>query len=140
MHCVSKNSVRNQELGVRSQESGVTELRTLNSKLAFIDTHCHLEMTEFDEDRDKVIQRARDAGIEAVITVGSDLKGNIGSLRLSEKYDFIYSSVGIHPHDAKDFTEEIYKQLKEWGTNPLTPFTKGGQGGLTRHSSLVTRH
>ena len=72
-------------------------------------------MTEFDEDRDKVIQRARDAGIEAVITVGSDLKGNIGSLRLSEKYDFIYSSVGIHPHDAKDFTEEIYKQMKEMG-------------------------
>ena len=116
MHCVSRNSVRNQELGVRSQESGVSELRTLNSKLAFIDTHCHLEMTEFDEDRDKVIQRARDAGIEAVITVGSDLKGNIGSLKLSEKYDFIYSSVGIHPHDAKDFTEEVYKKVRGWAS------------------------
>ena len=75
-----------------------------------------MEMTEFDEDRDKVIQRAREAGVEAVITVGSDLKGNIGSLRLSEKYDFIYSSVGIHPHDAKDFTEEVYQQIKTWAT------------------------
>lgn len=89
---------------------------TVHASPAFIDTHCHLEMTEFNEDRDKVIQRARDAGIEAVITVGSDLKGNIGSLRLSEKYDFIYSSVGIHPHDAKDFTEEVYEQIKAWGT------------------------
>ncbi|MDI6745207.1 MAG: YchF/TatD family DNA exonuclease [Thermodesulfovibrionales bacterium] len=111
---------------------------TVHASPAFIDTHCHLEMTEFDEDRDKVIQRARGAGIEAVITVGSDMKGNIGSLRLSEKYDFIYAAVGIHPHDAKDFTEEIYNQLKEWGTNPPSPpFTKGGQGGI--NSSLVPR-
>ncbi|MEK6652165.1 MAG: TatD family hydrolase, partial [Nitrospirota bacterium] len=63
-----------------------------------IDTHCHLEMPEFSEDREEVIQRAREAGIEAVVTVGSDLKGNIGSLELSREYDFIYSSVGIHPH------------------------------------------
>jgi len=81
-----------------------------------IDTHCHLEMSEFDEDREEVIQRARDAGIEAIITIGSDLKGNIGSLELSRKYGFIYSSIGIHPHDAKDFTEEIYNQIKEWAT------------------------
>lgn len=71
-------------------------------------------MSHFDEDRDAVIQRARDSGLEAIITVGSDLDGNLGSLKLSEKYDFIYSSVGIHPHDAKDFTEEVYKQIKEW--------------------------
>ncbi|MDP1759641.1 MAG: TatD family hydrolase, partial [Thermodesulfovibrionales bacterium] len=97
-----------------------------------IDTHCHLEMTEFDEDRDKVIQRARDAGIEAVITVGSDLKGNIGSLRLSEKYDFIYSSVGIHPHDAKDFTEEIYQQIRTWASS-LPKVVAIGETGLDYH-------
>ena len=50
-----------------------------------------------------------------MITVGSDMKGNIGSLELSRKYDFIYSSIGIHPHDAKDFTEETYKQIKRMG-------------------------
>ena len=88
-----------------------------DSRLALhglIDTHCHLEMGAFDQDRDEVIQRARDAGIEAMITIGSDLEGNIGGLELSGKYDFIYSSVGFHPHDAKDFTEEIFNQIKEW--------------------------
>lgn len=50
-----------------------------------IDTHCHLEMGQFDPDREQVIQRARAAGIEALITVGSDLKGNLGSLDLSKK-------------------------------------------------------
>ncbi len=115
MHCVSRNSVRNSAISHQP------------SAISLIDTHCHLEMTEFDEDRDAVIQRAIEAGIDAVITVGSDLKGNIGSLRLSEKYDFIYSSVGIHPHDAKDFTEEVYKQIKKWGSEyriqdtPLNP-------------------
>ncbi len=151
MHCDSKNSVRNQKSEVRSQKS---EIKRENSNTNFsfpishfslIDTHCHLEMPVFDEDREDVIQRARDAGIEAIITVGSDLKGNIGSLELSKKYDFIYSSVGIHPHDAKDFTEEIYKQLREWATEysrlrrpaeagtqqspPHPPLVKGGDGG-----------
>jgi TatD DNase family protein len=82
--------------------------------LSLIDTHCHLEMDEFSPDRDEVIKRAKDAGIEAIITIGSDLKGNIGGLELSKKYDSIYSSVGFHPHDAKDFTEDIFNQIKIW--------------------------
>jgi len=87
------------------------------AKIRIIDTHCHLEMDAFDPDREEVIKRAKDAGIEAIITIGSDFKGNIGGLKLSQKYDFIYSSVGFHPHDAKDFTEEIFEQIKTWATN-----------------------
>jgi len=89
-----------------------------------IDTHCHLDMDEFDPDRNEVIKRARDAGIEAIITIGSDLKGNIGGLELSKKYDFIYSSVGFHPHDAKDFTEDIFNKIKEWTMSSLPPLDK----------------
>jgi TatD DNase family protein len=86
-------------------------------------------MDEFNPDRDEVIKRAKDAGIEAIITIGSDLKGNIGGLELSKKYDFIYSSVGFHPHDAKDFTEDIFNKIKEWITPPHPPLTKGGLRG-----------
>jgi TatD DNase family protein len=71
-------------------------------------------MDAFNPDREEVIQRARDAGIGAIITIGSDLAGNRGGLELSQKYDFIYATVGFHPHDAKDFTEEIFTQIKEW--------------------------
>src|SRR4030042_1577525 len=94
-----------------------------------IDTHCHLEMDDFDQDREEVIKRAKDAGIEAIITIGSDLEGNIGGLELSKKYDFIYCSVGFHPHDSKDFTEEIYNQIKAWATPPHPPLAKGGSLG-----------
>jgi TatD DNase family protein len=97
---------------------------------SFIDTHCHLEMDAFDPDRQAVIQRAKDVGIEAIITIGSDLKGNLGGLELSRKYDFIYCSAGYHPHDAKDFTEEIFNRIKEWATPPPNPpLGKGGTRG-----------
>ncbi|MEW6109790.1 MAG: TatD family hydrolase [Nitrospirota bacterium] len=78
-----------------------------------IDTHCHLEMHQFDNDRDDVIQNAKDSGIEALVTVGSDLESTLKGISLSEQYDFIYASVGIHPHDAKDFSEKVCRKLKE---------------------------
>ncbi|WP_333653492.1 YchF/TatD family DNA exonuclease [Dissulfurispira sp.] len=82
-----------------------------------IDTHCHLEMKPYDPDREDVIRRAREAGLEAIITIGSDFEGCKGAVELAEKYDFIYATVGIHPHDAKDFSEEIFDQIKRWAAN-----------------------
>lgn len=82
-----------------------------------IDTHCHLEMKPFDDDREDVIKRAKE-NLEAVITVGSDFEGNKGAVALAKKYDFIYASVGIHPHDAKDFNDNIFDQIKAWAKNP----------------------
>lgn len=81
-----------------------------------IDTHCHLEMNAFDKDREDVIKRSKEAGLEAIITIGSDFEGCKGAVELSEKYDFVYATVGIHPHDAKDFTEDVFNQIKKWTT------------------------
>ncbi len=81
-------------------------------------------MDAFNPDREAVIRRAKDAGIAALITIGSDMAGNIGGLELSEKYDFIYSSVGFHPHDAKDFTEEIFEKIKGWATSRYYALTR----------------
>jgi TatD DNase family protein len=95
-----------------------------SSLATLIDTHCHLEMDEFNSDREEVIQRARNAGVAVLITIGSNLKGNKGAIELSEKYEAIYAAVGIHPHDAKDFTEEILEKIREWA---IPPVNKGGQ-------------
>jgi TatD DNase family protein len=97
------------------------------SRITLIDTHCHLEMDEFHQDREEVIKRAKDAGIEAIITIGSDLEGCKGAIELSEKYDLVYAAIGIHPHNAKEFTEDIFEQIKKWVTPPHPPLTKGGQ-------------
>jgi TatD DNase family protein len=96
-----------------------------------IDTHCHLDMPQFDGDREEVIARAKDAGFEALITVGSDIRGTMKAKELAARYDFIYASVGVHPHDAKDFSDETYKDLSLWTKDPK--IVAIGETGLDYH-------
>ena len=91
-----------------------------------IDTHCHLEMDDFGPDRDAVIQRARECGIEAIVTIGSDIGGCEGAVSLSAAHDLVYAAVGIHPHDAKDFTDEIFARIKRWISGGRVP--RSGEG------------
>ena len=66
----------------------------------FIDTHVHLYDKQFDGDRDEVIHRAIDEGVEALIVPGIDVATSREAIALSEKYDEIYATVGIHPHES----------------------------------------
>jgi len=76
------------------------------AKLGLADTHCHLDFPEFDQDRDEVIRRARLEGVDLIINIGSSLSGSIKSIELSKQYDFIYASIGIHPHEADRFDDK----------------------------------
>ncbi|MFA5339823.1 MAG: TatD family hydrolase [Candidatus Omnitrophota bacterium] len=77
-----------------------------------VDTHCHLDFPEFDPDREEVIKRARAAGIEYIINVASSLEGSKRSVELANKYDSVYASVGIHPHDAKELNASSFSEIK----------------------------
>ena len=77
-----------------------------------VDTHCHLDFPEFDQDRDRVIQRSRDSGIDYIINIGSSLSGSQKSCELAQKYDFIYAACGIHPHDADKADEKMLDSLR----------------------------
>jgi len=81
--------------------------------MRLVDTHCHLDFPEFDSDREEVIKRAKDAGIISIINVASTLEGSRKSVELSERYDCVYASVGIHPHDAKGFNDFAFSALKD---------------------------
>jgi TatD DNase family protein len=96
-----------------------------------IDTHCHLEMKAFDGDRDEVVRRAREAGLEAVITIGSDLAGCKGAVELAGRYGLVYATVGIHPHDASSFNDETFAQLRTWIKKPRVVAV--GEIGLDYH-------
>lgn len=78
-----------------------------------IDTHCHLDFPEFNNDREEVIRRSKEAGIDYIINIGSTLESSKASLGLAKKYDFIYATVGVHPHDADSFDEKIFLALNE---------------------------
>jgi len=71
-----------------------------------IDTHAHLDSRKFDTDREAVIQRALDAGIQTIINVGFNRETIPTTMALAEKYPFIYAAVGWHPTDAIDMKLE----------------------------------
>src|SRR5512135_2940189 len=79
-----------------------------------IDTHAHLEMREFDDDRDEVIKRAKAAGVDYIITIGTSVESTRDAVMLADKYDFIYAAVGIHPHETKDILHPAYDILKHF--------------------------
>ncbi|MEW6170781.1 MAG: TatD family hydrolase [Candidatus Omnitrophota bacterium] len=84
----------------------------------FIDTHCHLDFPDFDNDVNDVIERSRKEGIDFIINVGSSIKNSQNSLDLAKRYDSIYASVGIHPHEAKKFNQEAFEVIKNLAKEP----------------------
>ncbi|MDY6877299.1 MAG: TatD family hydrolase [Chloroflexota bacterium] len=83
-----------------------------------IDSHAHLDFAQFDADREAVIERAWEAGLVAVLNVGTDLTSSRAAVALAEKYDFIYAAVGVHPHDARTFTPEALAELRTLACHP----------------------
>jgi TatD DNase family protein len=74
----------------------------------FIDSHAHIDGPEFDADRDAVIQRARDAGVSAILNVGTGDPHSGAferAVELGEKHETVYTAVGTHPHDARLFDD-----------------------------------
>jgi TatD DNase family protein len=70
-------------------------------------------MAQFDKDRNEVIKRAKDAGVLWILTVGSTLAESQKAVEIAKQNEKILATVGIHPHEAKDVTEDAYGQLKD---------------------------
>lgn len=102
-----------------------------------IDTHCHLDFPEFDADREDVIKRAFAAGVKYIINVASSIEGSRKSVGLADKYDPIYASVGIHPHDAKEADDNTFSELKELAKNKKVVAI--GEVGLDYYRNLSPR-
>jgi TatD DNase family protein len=81
-----------------------------------IDSHCHIDGEAFDDDRDDVVRRAREAGVVAMLNVGTgdphsdDFRKAVS---VAEKYENVFASVGVHPHDAKLYDEAAEAHLVE---------------------------
>ncbi len=93
---------------------------TNDQRLALVDSHAHLDGKQFHADREQVIARAREAGVETIVAIGNgDGPGTLDcGIQLSEKYDFIYATVGIHPHEAKLATEAAFAELEQLANRP----------------------
>ena len=77
-----------------------------------IDSHAHLEMKDFDKDRNRVIARAVEAGVRHIITVATTIPDGHKALDIAQKNESVFLSIGIHPHEAKDIREGDYAELR----------------------------
>ena len=83
-----------------------------------IDTHAHIDGADYDEDREAVIQRARESGVQYMVNIGCDVESSYRSMELSEQYDFIYATAGVHPHDVKSIDANTYTHLRQLLLHP----------------------
>ena len=77
-----------------------------------IDTHTHLDDTRYDADRDATIERARQAGVRAFVTIGCDLATSRSAVALAARHPDIYASIGVHPHEVRHIGDGWYDELR----------------------------
>ncbi|MGH9682377.1 MAG: TatD family hydrolase [Candidatus Acidiferrales bacterium] len=98
--------------------------------MEIIDSHAHLEFPQFDDDRDDMLARARAAGVTTLLAIGSGAGPDRlnAAIPFAEAHDWIYATVGIHPHEAQLATEEHFAKLDELARN--TRVIAWGEMGL----------
>jgi TatD DNase family protein len=104
-----------------------------------VDSHCHLDDEQFDADREQVIERARAAGVERMMAIGTgdgppDLEV---ATRLAERYPFVYATAGVHPHEARKATAETFADLRKLARHPKVLAI--GEIGLDYHYDFSPR-
>jgi TatD DNase family protein len=82
-----------------------------------IDTHAHLDMSQFDHDRDEVISRAQNAGVKYILTVGIDLLSSQRAIELAESNSGIIAAIGFHPQEANLMKSDSIRNLREMAKN-----------------------
>jgi TatD DNase family protein len=85
--------------------------------MPFIDSHAHLDLPEFNRDRDETIQRAQENEVEKIITIGIGIKECREALKIAGSYPFIYAAIGIHPHNAKTLDLKTLDFLEKNSSN-----------------------
>jgi TatD DNase family protein len=83
-----------------------------------VDSHCHLDFPEFAPELDAVVARARDAGVKTCVSIGTTLEKFPGVLAVAERFENVWCSVGIHPHEAEPELLESPAPLIERGGHP----------------------
>jgi TatD DNase family protein len=103
--------------------------------IMFVDSHAHIDGEEYDADRDEVVERAREAGVCAILNVGTG-DPHSGTLEraveVAEKYEGVYAAVGVHPHDARLFNDDAAERILRL-TKQSSRVIAWGEIGLDYH-------
>ncbi len=102
-----------------------------------IDSHVHLNLPDFQDDLEDVIERAHFAGIEGMMNIGFDLASSRETVALTERFPFIRGAVGVHPHDARTYDDRVETALAEMLSRPAVLAV--GEIGLDYYRDLSPR-
>jgi TatD DNase family protein len=88
--------------------------------MLLVDSHAHLEGERYDADRAEVLARARETGVQTIVAIGSGTgPGSLDcGIKLAEQHDFIYATIGIHPHEAKLAADSDFQELEQLAKRP----------------------
>jgi TatD DNase family protein len=114
----------------RDKETCVTEKM-------FVDTHAHLQWASFDDDREDVLERAKEKRVTRIVNIGFDLAGCLKGVKLAENHKGLYATAGIHPHSANTLNKKIVDELRELAANPKVVAI--GEIGLDYYRNLSPR-
>jgi len=106
------------------------------SEFTLIDTHAHLDSSDYSDDRAALIARTFAGGV-GVITVGVDLESSEAALKLAQHHRSIWAGVGVHPHEARRFNAQVEKRLRELVTDQKVVAI--GEIGLDYYRDLSPR-
>ena len=88
--------------------------------MKYFDTHAHYNDKAFDENREEILNKCKAENVEYIVNVGASVKESLECIKLANTHDFIYSSIGIHPYNAKgDKVQDLYDMYKNEITLPL---------------------
>lgn len=82
--------------------------------MALFDSHCHVDEPKFDDDREDVLTRMAEAGVNRYAVIGSDMATSRHSADFAAAHPGCYAAIGIHPHEAKGFVEDDLQRLADW--------------------------
>ncbi|MDD5115677.1 MAG: TatD family hydrolase [Candidatus Omnitrophica bacterium] len=102
-----------------------------------VDTHCHLDFQQFDADRDEVIRRAGEAGVQYILNIGATLESSRGACELASRYAQVYAGIGVHPHDSRLFDRKAEVELRELALKEKVVAV--GETGLDYYRNLSSR-
>lgn len=103
----------------------------------YFDTHAHYDDEQFDSDRCSLLESMHDNGISLILNPGCDINSSEIAVKLSKQYDFIYSAVGFHPHEAKSMDLNSFEHIKRLASNHKVKAI--GEIGLDYHYDLSPR-
>jgi len=81
--------------------------------MKIFETHAHLDLKDFNKDRARVIEQSKKVGVEYLINIGYNEETSKNSIELASVHDFIFASVGFHPHDATEYNSDIVRKLAQ---------------------------